>query len=139
WEEDLLDRGVGRFKASSSEDLSILLGFPYNRPPSWAQVRHIDPIYNTWDHPQMFEEVYSGNNLLPEFAEAALLWHQLVGIASMVDKIFFKSAVTHVPGIILADAVGVGKTAQMMGLIAFLQFVFLLPEFAEVALLWHQL
>lgn len=50
-----------------------------------------------------------------------LLWHQQVGISSMVDKRFTKVKTLNAPGIILADAVGVGKTAQMLGMVAFLQ------------------
>ncbi|KAM6500021.1 hypothetical protein JOM56_003035, partial [Amanita muscaria] len=55
--------------------------------------------------------------------ELSLLWHQLVGVASLATKAWGPDA-RHAPfGILLADEVGVGKTAQVMAFIALLQLV----------------
>lgn len=58
-----------------------------------------------------------------------LLWHQLVGIASIIDKIFTAELVeVGVPGVLIADAVRVGKTALTMGMIAFIIDAFYVQE-----------
>jgi hypothetical protein len=125
WEDDILDRGVGKFKGMPTDDLCLLLGFLGGRPPSWMDVRATDPLINSWDYPNQFQGIKKGAPLPTDLATLELLWHQLVGIASMVDKAFSEHENDKVPGFILADAVGVGKTAQIMGFIAFLQLVWL--------------
>jgi len=134
WEKDLGDCGVDRMKMKSSEELSAMLGFPDGRPATWSCIRSTDPVLNPWDHPERFpgftdEQTDSGTQVLghrvPDNCQSLqLLWHQLCGIASMVEKTFVDKEKSDMPGIILADAVGVGKTAQIMGYIAFLQLVY---------------
>lgn len=49
----------------------------------------------------------------------SLLWHQRVGVAALADKMWLKKEnLGGVPGVLVADEVGVGKTALMMGAIA---------------------
>lgn len=50
----------------------------------------------------------------------SLLWHQHVSIASIIEKIWQTDNINSVPGVLLADEVGVGKTAQVIGTIAFM-------------------
>ncbi|KAG2034285.1 hypothetical protein BDR03DRAFT_1013621 [Suillus americanus] len=59
----------------------------------------------------------------------ALLWHQRVGIAAIVDKIWSATKTDErVPGILIADEVGIGKTALTMGFIAFIIDAFWVQE-----------
>ena len=48
-----------------------------------------------------------------------LLWHQMCGIVTIADDIFQKRG-SKVANKLLVDDVGIGKLAQVMGLIAFL-------------------
>ena len=57
-----------------------------------------------------------------------LLWHQLVGVASMANKVWSSECTDLAYGMLLADEVGVGKTAQVMGFIAFTQLVYQLEQ-----------
>jgi hypothetical protein len=53
-----------------------------------------------------------------------LLWHQLCGVSEIVNRIWTAEQTPDVHGVLLADDVGVGKTAQVMASIAFIQLVF---------------
>lgn len=66
----------------------------------------------------------------PGFQEQRLLWHQLAGTTAMVGKMWTseKAPERCVPGTLLADGVGVGKTAQVMAVIAFTQAVYLIER-----------
>ncbi|KAF8431211.1 hypothetical protein L210DRAFT_934667 [Boletus edulis BED1] len=65
----------------------------------------------------------------PDMKPLRLLWHQLVGVASIIDKIFVTKPVQiGPPGILVADAVGVGKTALTMGTLAFIIDAFYVQE-----------
>ena len=58
-----------------------------------------------------------------------LLWHQLVGISSIIKKTFTAEPVERLPSsVLIADAVGVGKTALTMGIIAFIINAFYMQE-----------
>jgi len=60
----------------------------------------------------------------------SLMWHQKVRIASVVDKIWLCNPKTAgVPGILIADEVGIGKTALIMGTLAFIIDVYWVQEF----------
>ena len=54
----------------------------------------------------------------------ALLWHQIVGVASMVSKAWLKGESETIFGTLLADDVGVGKMAQVMAFISFVQVTY---------------
>ncbi|RXW11953.1 hypothetical protein EST38_g13902, partial [Candolleomyces aberdarensis] len=120
------DLGVGLYSSWSEEDLRRILEFVSGRPVNWSAVRCTNPQISSWDprYSADFDNALQGKPTVcdAEFKELRLLWHQLVGLASMIDICFTPNA-TDVPGFVLADAVGVGKTAQMLALIAFLQLV----------------
>ncbi|KAF4568554.1 hypothetical protein EYR40_010036 [Pleurotus pulmonarius] len=69
------------------------------------------------------------------FKPMSLLWHQLVGIAAIVAQMWYGQRVTsaQMSGILLADGVGVGKTAQVITTIAFIQQVKLIEQVTVVA------
>ncbi|KAF9491153.1 hypothetical protein BDN71DRAFT_1510617 [Pleurotus eryngii] len=63
------------------------------------------------------------------FKEQRLLWHQLAGTGAIVSKMWTPEMTdTSPPGTLLADGVGVGKTAQVMAAIAFIQQVYLIER-----------
>ncbi|TFK64365.1 P-loop containing nucleoside triphosphate hydrolase protein [Pluteus cervinus] len=114
---DTEDLGVAEMSKCSTESLSTQLGFPNAKPPNWADYRHKDTKINPHNSPELFKSAEGS----PEFSQICLMWHQLVGVASMVQHAFTAAKRKSNPGILLADGVGVGKTAQVMGFIAFLQ------------------
>jgi len=55
--------------------------------------------------------------------ELSLLWHQRVGVAALVEKIWQADATDaedNQPGVLIADEVGVGKTVLTVGALAFM-------------------
>jgi hypothetical protein len=115
FDKDGSDMGVTKFKIMDDQKLSDLLDFPGGRPVIFAKFRHCDTMTTSWDTPEdrMWEE--GGDHLQP----LRLLWHQLCGVASLADSVFQRKGTT-VPNRLLADDVGIGKTAQVMAMIAFL-------------------
>lgn len=123
WSE-LADLGVEKFVQRSEEVLSALLNFPNASPTLFAKFRSTSGLC-AWDGDNA-KQFFSGN---PEMKPLHLLWHQLVGIASVIDKIFTAELVeVGLPGVLVADAVGVGKTALTMGVIAFIIDAFYVQE-----------
>ncbi|KAG1737029.1 P-loop containing nucleoside triphosphate hydrolase protein [Suillus lakei] len=101
--------GVEEFKDMSEDDLWTLLGIPEQRLPFFNALQ--DPYGN---HDPWTDE---GEEWLKDSGERlALRWHQLVGVAKMVQNAF-----AGVP-ILLMDEVGLGKTIQITALIAVLAF-----------------
>lgn len=115
FDKDGSDMGVTKFKTMDDETLMDLLDFPGGRPALFAKYRHHDTMTTSWDTPEdrMWKE--GGDSLQP----LRLLWHQLCGVASLVDGMFQQKGAT-VPNRLLADDVGIGKSAQVMAMIAFL-------------------
>ncbi|KAG1905166.1 P-loop containing nucleoside triphosphate hydrolase protein [Suillus fuscotomentosus] len=109
------DLGVDNFRSLDDTALNRLLNFPDGRPALFARFRSLSRK-SAWDDGAE-KEFVDGN---PDMQPLSLLWHQRVGIASIVEKIWQKDQTNAVPGILLADEVGVGKTAQVMGSIAFM-------------------
>lgn len=107
---DLRDLGVGRFARKSPIELETLLGWPGSRPPIFAEYRSRTGR-NEWDESKAFSMSD------PDVEPLKLLWHQMCGVTAIVEKIWTKDEAS-VPGILLADAVGLGKTAQIMAVIA---------------------
>ncbi|KAF8965660.1 hypothetical protein BDZ97DRAFT_771059 [Flammula alnicola] len=116
------DIGVTGWKDKSAEELSNLLGFDDGRPPLFAKYRALDATVNSWNSPRLVDwNGVGGDGVRP----LSLQWHQLCGIASMADKTFTASdpkseGYSPSTNILLADDVGLGKTGQIMGMIAFL-------------------
>ncbi|KAF4590491.1 hypothetical protein EYR38_009792 [Pleurotus pulmonarius] len=69
------------------------------------------------------------------FKPMSLLWHQLVGVAAIVAQMWYGQRVTsaQMSGILLADGIGVGKTAQVIATIAFIQQLELIEQVTVVA------
>lgn len=109
------DLGVDNFRSLDDAALNRLLNFPDGRPALFARFRSLSRK-SAWDDGAE-KEFVEGN---PDMQPLSLLWHQRVGIASIVEKIWQKKKSNSAPGILLADEVGVGKTAQVMGTIAFI-------------------
>ncbi|TDL13389.1 hypothetical protein BD410DRAFT_847004, partial [Rickenella mellea] len=104
------DLGVGHQSRMSTEELQRQLGiaqYPKKAFPVFMTKRH--PEFKTaWTHPKLFETDS------PDLEDLALKWHQLGGIHAMVQLGFSGK------GTLLTDGVGIGKTAQLMGLMAFM-------------------
>ncbi|KAJ8694602.1 hypothetical protein PTI98_007260 [Pleurotus ostreatus] len=62
----------------------------------------------------------------PGFQEQRLLWHQLAGTCGIVRGMWTSERGERLPGTLLADSVGVGKTAQVMASTVFIQQVYLI-------------
>jgi hypothetical protein len=118
------DMGVEEMKTKSMEELCSLLSFHEGRPFTWNRFRSLGNIRSAWDDEidaaalATFQE--GGDGMEP----LALLWHQLVGVASMASKAWLKGESETTFGTLLADDVGVGKTAQVMAFISFVQVAY---------------
>jgi len=112
------DMGVTKFRRLDDQELMDLLDFPEGRPVLFAKYRHNDTTQTPWESPDDRMWDVGGELLQP----LRLLWHQLCGVASLVDGVFQKPG-ARVQNRLLADDVGIGKSAQVMGLIAFLILV----------------
>ena len=106
----LQDLGVEKFAKNTLAELETLLAWPGSQPPIFAEYRS-QAGRNEWNS----NETFSKENL--DTQPLALLWHQMCGVAAMVDKLWSADE-GKLPGILLADAVGIGKTAQIMAVIA---------------------
>lgn len=110
------DLDVDSFQHLDDTALNNLLHFPEGRPSLFAQFHSIS-CKCAWD--ELLERDFSKDN--PDMLPVTLLWHQRVGVAALVKK--FWEVEKHrggVPGVLIADEVGVGKTALIMGTIAFI-------------------
>lgn len=122
----LPDLGVAKFSQHSEEALSSLLNFPDGCPTLFAKFRSSSSLC-AWDADDS-QKFVSGN---PDMTPLRLLWHQLVGVASVIDKAFSTEPdEAGIPGTLVADAVGVGKTALTMGVISFIIDAFYVQEAA---------
>jgi hypothetical protein len=111
------DMGVTDMKTKTEEELCSLLSFQYGRPVNWNAFCSESKAVTAWDQTDDAGKFEKGG---VGMTELRLLWHQLVGVAAMADKAWQTKAPF---GILLADEVGVGKTAQVMAFISFLQLV----------------
>jgi hypothetical protein len=91
-------------------ELDALLAWPDSRPPIFAEHRSLTGN-SEWHEDSKVSESAGEKQPLK------LLWHQMCGVAAIVDKLW-TSEEGKIPGILLADAVGIGKTAQIMAVIA---------------------
>ena len=121
---ELADLGVEKFAQHNEQTLSRLLNFPGARPMLFAQFRSASGLC-AWDADKS-KRFFLEN---PDMKPLHLLWHQLVGISSVIEKTFTAEPVERLPpGVLIADAVGVGKTALTMGVIAFIIDAFYVQE-----------
>lgn len=116
------DLGVDRFWPLKREELCRLLAFPEGRPLTWSKYRSISGLTSSWDigpnHPPTSAYEQGGDGMCVQPCE--LFTHQLVGVASILDQAFVDDKTTFIPGFILADGVGLGKSATCLAIISFL-------------------
>jgi hypothetical protein len=111
--EMLGDLGTEEESKKNADELAQQLGFPDHRPVSFNTEKFKYLTLDLWE--KEHKELKDDRELLK------LEWVQLAGISAMVRKTFSsEKRATKAPGILLADEVGIGKTAQIMGFIAFL-------------------
>jgi len=122
--EDLGDMGVDLMKGKTIDELSNLLGFADARPVNWNNFRDKDNLVSGWDKDASANVRQKLENGGPDMVPLRLLWHQLCGVAAIADRVWTEEKKPDVHGVLLADDVGVGKTAQVMAFIAFLQLVY---------------
>ncbi|KXN81813.1 hypothetical protein AN958_03743 [Leucoagaricus sp. SymC.cos] len=95
--------------------LSSRLGFRTGLPPQFNVYRHRSGT--PWDDDTLFK----ADSSLGELSKMALHWHQLAGVHSIVRSIFTDIPEPDRPcGVLVGDEVGLGKTAQAITFIAFL-------------------
>ena len=105
--------------------LAISLGYRTGIPPSFNIVRDRSGS-SPWDNPDSFS--YTNIDALPDnLTKLRLHWHQLAGNHSILRSILSQVPDTsRVLGILIADEVGLGKTAQAIAVVVFfMQAVFL--------------
>ncbi|KAF7965368.1 hypothetical protein HWV62_44115 [Athelia sp. TMB] len=119
------DLGVARWAGMTHDHIAGLLHWTDKRPPTFASNRSTN--HTAWDDVWLNPE-YAKEN--PDTVRPlTMMWHQTAGVAAMMDTFFTAEKVTTpadpdipgaptVPGMMLADSVGLGKTAQILGLIA---------------------
>jgi hypothetical protein len=130
FDNDGQDMGVTEFKMHSREELEKLLGFQNTRPFLFNRyLCKTDPSKSS-----------NAGNDKPEaeadMVECKLGWHQLVGVAALVDHTFGESGLSvsrPVTNMLLADDVGIGKTAEVMAYLAFLMVVWASESKSELA------
>ncbi|KAG1778089.1 hypothetical protein EV702DRAFT_1196506 [Suillus placidus] len=108
------------------EDAPDDLGFPGGKPALFAEFRSKIGLC-AWDESSTSKFMKDNEDMEP----LSLLWHQRVGVAAIVNKIWSATKKDgEVPGILIADKVGVGKTALTMGFIAFVINAYWVQEVA---------
>lgn len=112
--------GIGVEPESSMlpRELSRDLGFVDGRPFLFTEFRHTGGL-TAWDEGDLFERSKAAEN--PDMEPLSLHWHQLCGVHALL-RLFFspESTPAQSSGALIADDVGIGKTFQVLALIAFL-------------------
>jgi hypothetical protein len=117
WQETE-DLGVEKWKNLNDAQLNLLLGYRDGRPALFSKHRSKSGVM-TWD--SNGENQFEGEDLI----ELHPLWHQKVGTAAMAEMIWTAEKQQSMPGVLLADKVGMGKSAQVMMIIAMMIEVYL--------------
>ena len=119
------DFGMEEEASMTPSTLAISLGYRTGIPAHFNIIRDRSGL-TPWDDPKPFSNL--DLDALPEnVTQLRLHWHQLAGTHSIMRSILSAdSNPSRVLGILVADEVGLGKTAQAISVIAFLmQAVFL--------------
>uniref|UniRef100_A0A0W0GC69 Uncharacterized protein n=1 Tax=Moniliophthora roreri TaxID=221103 RepID=A0A0W0GC69_MONRR len=113
------DLGMENVAAMGPAELSSALGFlKDNLPSQFNPLRH-KLGFNSWDNPQDFQS--DDSSIPPACTLSQLHWHQLAGVYSFISNTFTESACPDAcNGMLIADEVGLGKTALCISIIAFL-------------------
>ena len=105
----------------SPDEVSVALGFQSRRPFLFNSYRHAKG-FSAWANPDLFEDQ---NN--PDLQPLLLHPHQLSGLHSVIRTSFSSSPVLKGSnGKLIADEVGLGKTAIAIATIAFLSHMSML-------------
>lgn len=102
----------------SFDDISHQLGFSKTGlPMQFNKFRHMAGL-TPWekDHTSIFKDASA-----PHIVPNRLHWHQLAGVHSFARTVFTGEANPQAcTGYLISDEVGLGKTAQLISMIAFL-------------------
>ena len=113
----LRDLGMEKEFNLTPGDLATRLGFNKRRLPyQFNKLRHVSGL-TPWSDGRLFETKPTPDCLNLN----QLHWHQLAGVHAISRIIFTaKPDLQHETGVLIADEVGLGKTAQALSFIAFL-------------------
>lgn len=115
------DIGVMAYKNTTLDELHRLLAFQDGRPIQFSKFRATDDRYNGWEDEKERLWEKGGEGMVDIHAQ----WHQLTGVCSIVDKIFLDTAMPpKTSHLLIADDVGLGKTVEIMMVLAFLMQVY---------------
>ena len=122
-----IDFSMENEASMSCSALLSALGLKEGRFPLFNSFRYLSGTTTPWDNQSVFN--VSKNEIPSYLSVLGLHWHQLAGIHSIVCTIF--TAIedsSHPCGVLIGDEVGLGKTAQAIGVIAFLNMVIFLQS-----------
>ena len=123
--------GTEEYAKLTPSELYKLMGLPDNRIPGFNDLECAEGVHEPWTHHDFFKDAHKEWNeqkaLVKEGKTIAAdplqkwrvlqpRWHQLVGMFKMLVNIFDGKP------ILLMDEVGLGKTMQVVGVIAILDF-----------------
>jgi TATA-binding protein-associated factor len=124
-----IDLGVEKESRMDSTSLSTALGFVNNQPFLFNPSRH-KAGFNPWDNPEAFDQT-SSDFSSHDIVRTSLHWHQIAGVHSIFRTVF-SSDIHHgkrnCKGVLVADEVGLGKTAMVITVLATLSHLIWLQE-----------
>jgi hypothetical protein len=120
-DSDMGDFGMEIEANMDPKQLARALGFKHRLPFSFNLYRH-NLGTSLWDNESLFKLHADADQPLPQYIEFLKLhWHQLAGVHSIVRSVFLEQPDnSHPTGVLIADEVGLGKTAQSITFIAFM-------------------
>lgn len=123
WAAATENLGIGKYAEMDDGTLHKILNFPEGRPALFAKFRSKSGLC-AWDNEEVAAKFHEGN---PDMQPLSLLWHQSAGMAALVSKVYTAQlsdanddSFPSVQGVLVADEVGLGKTALVMGFQDFL-------------------
>ncbi|TFK31185.1 P-loop containing nucleoside triphosphate hydrolase protein, partial [Crucibulum laeve] len=129
WMEKLkgVDLGVEMEIHLSPDELSESLGFTSGLPFLFNPKRH-RAGFNQWDDEKYFS-LGEPEYLEGDISDSTLHWHQTAGVHSIIRNMFSETPEPEkCTGMLIADEVGLGKTAVTITTLAFLSHIVWLQE-----------
>jgi hypothetical protein len=117
------DLGVTQWQGCTDKELDLLFGYSDGRPALFSRYRFKSGI-TAWDPPFLRDFDHPGTSLPEGAMELQPMWHQKVGLAALAES-FWTEKEQDVPGVLLSDKVGLGKTVQVMTFIALIIDVYM--------------
>ncbi|KAK0472569.1 P-loop containing nucleoside triphosphate hydrolase protein, partial [Armillaria novae-zelandiae] len=112
------DMGVEAWAEKTEDALKDILRWPQGRPAEFNPFLN-NTLVDYWEEPDYMKNIPPEGDT--DNRPNTLFWHQLVGIVALINMMWTaEESVDGVEGAILADAVGLGKSAQIMGMLAFI-------------------